>query len=150
MTDATQPVRNHYEQLLAASYSWMCGDFEERVSLAKNFFGSHCVPAENKRAIDLGCGSGIQTIALARLGYSVTAVDFSIHLLKEVADRSDGLEVNTKIYCCHTVPQPGQSNRLNTGSTSEINSSLVLSRNTMRTKEIFYQAYTLLKITTHP
>ncbi|MGH7303476.1 MAG: class I SAM-dependent methyltransferase, partial [Candidatus Rokuibacteriota bacterium] len=44
-------------------------------------------------AVDLGCGSGFQSIALARLGFRVLAVDFCQRLLDELTDRTPGLAI---------------------------------------------------------
>ena len=44
-------------------------------------------------AVDLGCGSGFQSIALARLGFKVLAIDFSRRLLDELSERACGLSV---------------------------------------------------------
>ncbi len=44
-------------------------------------------------AVDLGCGSGFQSIALARLGFRVLSIDFSQRLLAELCDRARGLTV---------------------------------------------------------
>src|SRR5207245_1865143 len=44
-------------------------------------------------AVDLGCGSGFQSVALARLGFQVLAIDFSQRLLAELSDRASGLPV---------------------------------------------------------
>jgi SAM-dependent methyltransferase len=87
----------HYERLLAGCYSWMLGDFEARVERERAFLAAHgLVPggAVGARvAVDLGAGSGHQSIALARLGWSVRAVDFSAKLLAELRRRAAGLDV---------------------------------------------------------
>jgi SAM-dependent methyltransferase len=44
-------------------------------------------------AVDLGCGSGFQSIALARLGLRVLSIDFSPRLLAELSERARGLPV---------------------------------------------------------
>jgi len=76
-------VENHYATLLADHYDWMFGvSFETKVMeqtvLLKEILGpitGHPV------ALDLGCGSGFQSVALADLGYSVVAVDMCDKLL---------------------------------------------------------------------
>ena len=78
-------VKEHYDNHLAAVYSWMLGDFDT----AKNSFKEYCIkneiiPGENGLAIDLGAGSGIQSIALAELGFKVKAIDFNEKLLAEL------------------------------------------------------------------
>jgi SAM-dependent methyltransferase len=44
-------------------------------------------------AVDLGCGSGFQSVALARLGFRVLAIDFSQRLLAELRERARDLPV---------------------------------------------------------
>ncbi|RKN43041.1 class I SAM-dependent methyltransferase [Streptomyces hoynatensis] len=82
-------VADHYEDLLAAHYTWMLGGDIEAVAAAQaellRGLGLSRRPGEQATAVDLGCGPGPQTLALARLGHaSVTAVDTSATLLAEL------------------------------------------------------------------
>lgn len=88
-------VRDHYEEVLGAHYSRMFGDFEAKVAEQRALLGRLGVtgPAGTGLAVDLGCGSGFQSIGLARLGYRVLAIDFSECLLAELRDRARGLPV---------------------------------------------------------
>src|SRR6516165_6232565 len=88
-------VREHYDALLAEHYSRMFGDFEAKVAEQRALLERLGVtaPRPGALAVDLGCGSGFQSIALARLGYRVLAVDFSRRLLDELTDRTRGLAV---------------------------------------------------------
>lgn len=56
---------NHYDGFLADHYDWMCGGFDS----------------------GLGCGSGFQSLALARLGMAVTAVDNSPRMIEILRTR---------------------------------------------------------------
>ncbi len=81
-------AKEHYKIHLSNFYSWMIGDFEE----LKNSFADFCktqgiVPRETKCAIDLGVGNGIQSFALAELGFKVKAIDFDKKLLSELMSR---------------------------------------------------------------
>jgi SAM-dependent methyltransferase len=81
-------AKEHYENHLANFYSWMIGDFDEKM----NAFKSFCVQREIKPfsstvAIDLGAGTGIQSLALASLGFEVLAIDFNDKLLEELEAR---------------------------------------------------------------
>jgi SAM-dependent methyltransferase len=80
----------HYEQLLAEHYIWMFGvPFEQKVAEQKTLLEpfASSLPARLPRgpAVDLGCGPGFQTIALAELGFApVIAVDISKDLFSFV------------------------------------------------------------------
>ena len=83
-------VKEHYDNHLADFYSWMLGDF----NLAKDRFKDYCInneikPTDNGLAIDLGAGNGIQSVALAEIGFKVTAVDFNAKLLTELETKID-------------------------------------------------------------
>lgn len=81
-------VKDHYDHHLGNFYSWMVGDFDQRKEEQKAFFISEgIVPKLNKVAIDLGCGHGIQSVALAELNFSVLAIDFNSTLLDQLERR---------------------------------------------------------------
>lgn len=78
----------HYENLLAEHYTWMFGDFDRQVEINLEWFKKHKIlPQSSQKAIDLGCGSGFQSVALAALDFDVTAVDFNQTLLEELKIR---------------------------------------------------------------
>ena len=78
-------VDKHYEQLLADVYSWMAGGLNQNVEDNRQLFlDSGVTPKGCGKALDLGCGSGFQALALAALGYRVVAVDTSAVLLAEL------------------------------------------------------------------
>ena len=78
-------ARKHYDNHLADFYSWMLGDFEQHRAYFQHFLENHKIyPQNTKIAIDLGAGHGIQSVALANLGFEVNAIDFSTKLLGEL------------------------------------------------------------------
>ena len=91
-------VSEHYQRLLSKHYTWMFGSsFEEKVAEQKVFL-SRALDLKHRReaalAVDLGCGSGFQTIALAQLGFSpVIAIDTSSELLDELRSHINGLPI---------------------------------------------------------
>jgi SAM-dependent methyltransferase len=90
-------VKEHYDNHLGNFYSWLSGDFHKN----KEKFRTFCIennirPSASKLAIDLGAGNGIQTIALAELGFQVKAIDFNERLISELRDRIGDLPV--KVY----------------------------------------------------
>lgn len=83
-------AEQHYKNFLARHYSWMFGDFKQQVEKNLKWFETHSIhPQLNSRAIDLGCGSGFQSIALSLLGFDVTAVDFNPQLLDELKSHDE-------------------------------------------------------------
>jgi SAM-dependent methyltransferase len=86
-------VRQHYDSHLGEIYSWTLGDFDARVGASASLFEKHLGPGLDRSAVDLGCGTGVQTLALSRLGYQVTGVDFSETMLREYRQRTSGLRV---------------------------------------------------------
>ncbi len=103
-------VDEHYEHLLAQHYFWMFGvSFEERVNEQKAFLSNALEPLESAPedtlAVDLGCGPGFQTIALAQLGFSpVIAIDSSSALLDELRSHIGNLPVKTEKADLRTLP----------------------------------------------
>jgi SAM-dependent methyltransferase len=78
----------HYDTILAPHYSAMFGDFEARVAAEQALLERLGVRAGGGRpALDLGSGPGFRSLALARLGFRVRAVDFCRPLLDELAGR---------------------------------------------------------------
>lgn len=73
----------------------MLGDFEAKVAEQRSLLERLGVMASASAglAVDLGCGPGVQPIALARLGFRVRAIDFSQRLLAELTERTRGLPV---------------------------------------------------------
>jgi SAM-dependent methyltransferase len=80
---------DHYEQLLAAHYTWMLGGDITALATeqARILQGLGIHPGRaGTSAVDLGCGPGPQSLALAELGFSpVLAVDTSQALLDELS-----------------------------------------------------------------
>ena len=101
-------VKEHYDNHLGYFYSWMTGDFENNQIDFQNFFVEQkLLPQSSKVAIDLGAGRGVQSVVLAKNGYSVKAIDFNVQLLKELTANTKGLNVevidadmrNVGIFC---------------------------------------------------
>ena len=88
-------VEEHYRTLLGGVYSWMFGGFESGVNKFVEFFDEMSIrPKGNGIAIDLGAGCGFQAIPLARLGFTVTAIDLDATLLEELKDNSENHPIN--------------------------------------------------------
>ncbi len=89
-------TKEHYENHLANYYSWMFGDFNVKLNENQRFFQCHNIkPISSKIAIDLGAGCGFQSIPLAKIGFEVTAIDFSKKLLDELKNKSGSLSIES-------------------------------------------------------
>jgi len=91
-------AQEHYENLLADHYEWMFGlPFEAKVAEQKTILDEFAGPAvTGGLAVDLGCGSGFQTVALSDRGYKVLAIDTSAKLLHHLSARVGSRNIVTK------------------------------------------------------
>jgi 2-polyprenyl-3-methyl-5-hydroxy-6-metoxy-1,4-benzoquinol methylase len=81
-------VKEHYDNHLGNFYSWYTGDFYKNMESFKAFcVDNNIKPHDSTCAIDLGAGDGIQTIALANLGFKVKAIDFNYQLIAELKSK---------------------------------------------------------------
>jgi hypothetical protein len=88
-------VEQHYDRVLADVYSWMYGGWDAALARYDEFFARHgIVPRGSRRAVDLGAGCGFQSIPLARLGFSVTAIDLDGKLLAELRAHAGGAAID--------------------------------------------------------
>lgn len=89
-------VKEHYDQHLANVYSWMAGGSETVTERNRAFLRQIEIDKlPLGAAIDLGAGSGFQSVPLAEFGFSVVAVDFSSVLLAELQERAGNLSIRT-------------------------------------------------------
>lgn len=106
-------VKEHYDQQLADIYSWMAGGFETVTERNRVFLRQIEIDKLPRGlAIDLGAGSGFQSVPLAEFGFSVVAVDFSSALLTELRERAGNLSIQTIqdniLNFCKHIDQPAQ------------------------------------------
>ena len=89
-------VTSHYDALLAARYTWMMGGLDGCLSSARALLDAVGLTDEGHGSVlDLGAGAGYHARVLASRGFSVTAVDTSDALLKELGEVCAGLPVKT-------------------------------------------------------
>jgi SAM-dependent methyltransferase len=87
-------ITDHYENFLADHYNWISGGWEMKAEENMRFFETHLIRPKNTRtALDLGAGSGFQSIPLAQLGFNVMAIDLSEKLLSELKSRGGGFNI---------------------------------------------------------
>jgi SAM-dependent methyltransferase len=87
-------VSDHYNNFLAPLYTWMMGGTASAFERNRKLFSDVGLsPGLTRRALDLGAGSGFQSIPLANLGYAVTAVDGCDALLKELQTNASAANV---------------------------------------------------------
>ena len=86
----------HYERHLAPVYSWMAGGIESAIARGQDELAEVGLLNRGARyAVDLGAGFGMHSIALARTGARVLAVDSSAILLDELQAHAHALPVAT-------------------------------------------------------
>lgn len=104
-------VKDHYDNHLGNFYSWMAGSFDELLMNNEHFFRESDIrPRANGVAFDLGCGHGPQSIALAKAGFAIRAVDFNQQLLDELSSRAINLSIqpikdDIRHFLAHTTEQ---------------------------------------------
>jgi len=82
----------HYSEHLGPVYDWSLGVFEQAAARAEaQLRAAGLGPGGGALAIDLGCGSGRQSVPLLRLGYRVLAMDTCSTLLQVLEARARGL-----------------------------------------------------------
>ena len=87
-------VKQHYTNVLADVYAWMLGGFDFALGKNAEFFRLNNIsPQASGIAIDLGAGCGFQSIPLANLGFSVTAIDLDQKLLNELKANASYLDI---------------------------------------------------------
>ena len=88
-------VKEHYDRVLSDVYSWMFGGFDSGIERNIDFFKKNKIsPVRSGVAIDLGAGCGFQSVPLAKVGFSVIAVDTDGKLLNELKNNCGTLAVN--------------------------------------------------------
>ena len=88
-------VIDHYENHLAGYYTWIYGGLENKIKDNAAFFSENNIrPHLTGTAIDLGAGSGFQSIPLADAGFKVFSVDFSGKLLDELKNRKNSSDIS--------------------------------------------------------
>ncbi len=104
-----QMSTEHYESLLADVYDWMQGGWEAKTEASRNQLAHQGITGPSTpraRAIDIGAGTGYQSIPLAELGYAVTAIDPSASMLAQLATHIGDLsiETTTALFEAYTGP----------------------------------------------
>ena len=87
---------NTFYDELAFNYDEMIS-FDKAVEKKKTLFKNFIKP-EMKYAADLGCGSGVDSIALVSLGLKVTAFDPSVEMLKVAKENVERVNVRATFH----------------------------------------------------
>ncbi|KAJ3268800.1 hypothetical protein HDV01_002286 [Terramyces sp. JEL0728] len=80
-------VKSHYHSLLSQHYTWTFGGSNKQSNNYK-VLSQYLQDGQGKVAVDLGCGSGFQSVPLMQLGYHVFCVDSSTQLLEELQEHA--------------------------------------------------------------
>jgi hypothetical protein len=86
-------AQNHYGTHLGPVYSWMLGDLDAAFAQAAAELDDLPLPAARGVAVDLGAGLGLHSLALAKRGFEVQAIDNCRLLLDELRSRAGTLPI---------------------------------------------------------
>lgn len=89
---AQQQYARDYEKLFAGFKDYSCETRFAAEQLAK-WVGT------GARVIDIGCGTGVHIVALAKLGFSCLALDENEALLEQLTQRAVAAEVTVETLC---------------------------------------------------
>ncbi len=78
----------HYDTHLGPVYSWMLGDLDAAFARGAAEIEDLPLPATGGVAVDLGAGLGLHSLALAKRGFDVVAIDNCRVLLDELQRRA--------------------------------------------------------------
>jgi SAM-dependent methyltransferase len=94
-------VQQHYDHHLGPIYDWMIGDFAAAMERQREQFQRIGLATGNGRtAVDLGAGSGLQSLPLAESGYQVLALDACQTLLNTLASRAQSAGLTSLRTAC--------------------------------------------------
>ena len=94
------------------------GEYFEEITRKRYAYHYHLVqlfdrmgPGEGKRLLEVGCGIGIDTVALARRGFDVTAVDLTEAAIEIARGRAAdlGLAIDYRVGNCEELAYPESS-----------------------------------------
>lgn len=74
--------------------SWDNGDWRAHIEREQAVFTSTLGPANGRTILDASCGTGRQALALASLGWQVTAVDYTAPAVQIAQERAQQLELH--------------------------------------------------------
>jgi SAM-dependent methyltransferase len=83
----------HYGTHLGPIYSWMLGDLDAAFARGAEEIEDLPLPAARGLAVDLGAGLGLHSLALAKRGFDVVAIDNCQVLLDELQSRGRDLAI---------------------------------------------------------
>ena len=90
-----EAARNFYDSL-SADYDSMI-NFDSSLIKRKELLKSF-IPEDRGAAADIGCGSGLDSIALAQLGFNVTGFDISSDMISKAGVNASRSSVNADFY----------------------------------------------------
>lgn len=93
-------VKDHYDAHLAPMYTWMRGGAEAPRQQFADFLRDLRIHPIRRgaTALDLGAGSGFQTLPLAAAGFDTTAIDLSEILLAELTREAAAAGLTARVH----------------------------------------------------
>ena len=87
-------IKHHYDHHLSDFYTWSLGDIQAKQASFQEFLlQNQLAPKSTRLCLDLGAGSGLHSVPLANVGYTVKAIDFSAKLLAEFSELASNLGI---------------------------------------------------------
>jgi SAM-dependent methyltransferase len=87
-------MQSHYETHLGPIYAWMLGNLDAALKRSSAELDEMGLPSRRGIALDLGAGLGLHSVALAKRGFEVTAIDSCRVLLDDFRSRAAGLPIS--------------------------------------------------------
>jgi SAM-dependent methyltransferase len=87
-------TQSHYETHLGPVYAWMLGNLDAAQKRSNAELDDMGLPPRQGTALDLGAGLGLHSVALARRGFKVIAIDNCRVLLDDFRSRAAGLAID--------------------------------------------------------
>lgn len=103
------PGSEHYYVWLQAEFDNVASEYDHHITgnrmnrLLRNRSLAWLEPrfSRARRLLEIGCGSGMETLPLLRAGHEIVAVDISEQMLATVRSKAEEAGLSSRLYTCH-------------------------------------------------